>query len=348
MPDIYAIGLVIVLALAFDFINGFHDTANAIATCIATRSLSPRIAIIMSAFLNFVGAMVSTGVAKTIGGEIVTSPQMVDSTVLIAALFAAIVWNLFTWKIGMPSSSSHALIGGVLGAVTISYGTGAINGNGVFMIVAGLIGSPVIAMFSGYVIMTLLFILFRNVGRSKVNYISLHIQSLSAAVMAFSHGSNDAQKCMGIITLALLSGGYIGELEVPFLVKIACAFAMCAGTSVGGWRIIRTVGNKIFRLEPVNGLAADINSALTIFTATFLHLPVSTTHVVTGSIMGVGWEAVPCSTLECGVFHGGCLGHDDSQHSGSRRIGIHPYPLYLLRKYNARPLMRAFFVEMSI
>ena len=289
MPDIYAIGLVIVLALAFDFINGFHDTANAIATCIATRSLSPRIAIIMSAFLNFVGAMVSTGVAKTIGGEIVTSPQMVDSTVLIAALFAAIVWNLFTWKIGMPSSSSHALIGGVLGAVTISYGTGAINGNGVFMIVAGLIGSPVIAMFSGYVIMTLLFILFRNVGRSKVNYISLHIQSLSAAVMAFSHGSNDAQKCMGIITLALLSGGYIGELDVPFLVKIACAFAMCAGTSVGGWRIIRTVGNKIFRLEPVNGLAADINSALTIFTATFLHLPVSTTHVVTGSIMGVGW-----------------------------------------------------------
>ena len=289
MPDIYAIGLVIVLALAFDFINGFHDTANAIATCIATRSLNPRIAIIMSAFLNFVGAMVSTGVAKTIGGEIVTSPQMVDSTVLIAALFAAIVWNLFTWKIGMPSSSSHALIGGVLGAVTISYGTGAINGNGVFMIVAGLIGSPVIAMFSGYVIMTLLFILFRNVGRSKVNYISLHIQSLSAAVMAFSHGSNDAQKCMGIITLALLSGGYIGELEVPFLVKIACAFAMCAGTSVGGWRIIRTVGNKFFRLEPVNGLAADINSALTIFTATFLHLPVSTTHVVTGSIMGVGW-----------------------------------------------------------
>lgn len=289
MLDIYAIGLVIVLALAFDFINGFHDTANAIATCIATRSLSPRIAIIMSAFLNFVGAMVSTGVAKTIGGEIVTSPQMVDSTVLIAALFAAIVWNLFTWKIGMPSSSSHALIGGVLGAVTISYGTGAINGNGVFIIVAGLIGSPVIAMFSGYVIMTLLFILFRNVGRSKVNYISLHIQSLSAAVMAFSHGSNDAQKCMGIITLALLSGGYIGELEVPFLVKIACAFAMCAGTSVGGWRIIRTVGNKIFRLEPVNGLAADINSALTIFTATFLHLPVSTTHVVTGSIMGVGW-----------------------------------------------------------
>lgn len=289
MPDIYAIGLVVILALVFDFINGFHDTANAIATCIATRSLSPRVAILMSAFLNFVGAMVSTGVAKTIGGEIVTSPQMVDSTVLIAALFAAIVWNLFTWKIGMPSSSSHALIGGVLGAVMISYGMGAINGGGVLTIIAGLIGSPIIAMFGGYVIMTLLFVLFRNVGKSKVNYISLHVQNISAAVMAFSHGSNDAQKCMGIITLALLSGGYIEELEVPFLVKLACALAISIGTSVGGWRIIRTVGNKIFRLEPVNGLAAEINSAATIFTATFLHLPVSTTHVVTGSIMGVGW-----------------------------------------------------------
>lgn len=289
MPDIYAIGLVILLALAFDFINGFHDTANAIATCIATRSLSPRVAILMSAVLNFVGAMVSTGVAKTIGGEIVTSPQMVDSTVLIAALTAAILWNLFTWKIGMPSSSSHALIGGVLGAVIISYGTGAIHTEGVLMIVAGLIGSPIIAICSGYIVMTLLFMLFRNVGKSRVNYVSLHVQNLSAAVMAFSHGSNDAQKCMGIITLALLSGGYIGELEVPMLVKFACALAMALGTSVGGWRIIRTVGNKIFRLEPVNGLAADINSAFIIFTATFLHLPVSTTHVVTGSIMGVGW-----------------------------------------------------------
>ena len=288
MPDIYAIGLVIVLALAFDFINGFHDTANAIATCIATRSLSPRIAIIMSAFLNFVGAMVSTGVAKTIGGEIVTSPQMVDSTVLIAALLP-LSYGIFY----LEDRHAFQLLSCAdrrcprSGYDFLRYGGNQWKRG--FMIVAGLIGSPVIAMFSGYVIMTLLFILFRNVGRSKVNYISLHIQSLSAAVMAFSHGSNDAQKCMGIITLALLSGGYIGELEVPFLVKIACAFAMCAGTSVGGWRIIRTVGNKIFRLEPVNGLAADINSALTIFTATFLHLPVSTTHVVTGSIMGVGW-----------------------------------------------------------
>lgn len=289
MPDLYAIALVIGLALAFDFINGFHDTANAIATCVATRALSPQVAILMSAVLNFFGAMVSTGVAKTIGGDIVNSPQMVDSIVLIAALASAIIWNLFTWRIGMPSSSSHALIGGVIGAVIISYGTGAINGAGVLVIIAGLIGSPIIALCIGYIIMTLLFLLFRNIGKSKVNLISTHIQTMSAALMAFSHGSNDAQKCMGIITLALLSGGYIGVLEVPFEVKIACALAMALGTSVGGWRIIRTVGNKIFRMEPVNGLAADINAATTIFTATFLHLPVSTTHVVTGSIMGVGW-----------------------------------------------------------
>ena len=277
MPDIYMIGVVIVLALCFDFINGFHDTANAIATCVATRALSPRVAIIMSAILNFVGAMISTGVAKTIGGEIVTSPHMVDSVVLAAALASSILWNLFTWRIGMPSSSSHALIGGVIGAVIISYGTGAIHLAGVLTIVLGLVCSPVVALVMGYILMTLLYLVFRNVGKSRVNYVSTHIQILSAALMAFSHGSNDAQKSMGIITLALLSGGYIGAL------------AMCFGTSIGGWKIIRTVGNKIFRMQPVNGLAADLNSATIIFTATMLHLPVSTTHVVTGSIMGVGW-----------------------------------------------------------
>ena len=289
MPDIYIIGIVIVLALCFDFINGFHDTANPIATCVATRALSPKEAIIMSAILNFVGAMISTGVAKTIGGEIVTSPHMVDSVVLSSALASAIIWNLFTWRIGMPSSSSHALIGGVIGAVIISYGTGAIHLAGVLTIVIGLVLSPVCALVTGYIMMTVLYIAFRNVGKSRVNYVATHIQMVSAALMAFSHGSNDAQKSMGIITRALLSGGYIGQLEVPWEVTVACALAMCLGTSVGGWRIIRTVGNKIFRMQPVNGLAADLNSAITIFSATMLHLPVSTTHVVTGAIMGVGW-----------------------------------------------------------
>lgn len=289
MPEVYLIALVILLALLFDFINGFHDTANAIATSVATRALSPRVAIIMSACMNFIGAMVSTGVAKTIGGEIVTSPHMIDSVVIVAALTAAIVWNLFTWWIGMPSSSSHAMIGGIIGAVVISYGTGAIHVTGVMNIVIGLVASPLVALFTGYAIMTILYILFRNVGKSKVNAVSQKVQILSAAMIAFSHGSNDAQKSMGIITLALLSGGFIGQLEVPWEVKIACACAMCMGTSVGGWRIIRTVGNKIFRMQPVNGLAADLNSSITIFSATMLHLPVSTTHVVTGSIMGVGW-----------------------------------------------------------
>ena len=189
----------------------------------------------------------------------------------------------------MPSSSSHALIGGVIGAVIISYGTGAIHLAGVLTIVLGLVCSPVVALVMGYILMTLLYLVFRNVGKSRVNYVSTHIQILSAALMAFSHGSNDAQKSMGIITLALLSGGYIGALEVPWEVKVACALAMCFGTSIGGLKIIRTVGNKIFRMQPVNGLAADLNSATIIFTATMLHLPVSTTHVVTGSIMGVGW-----------------------------------------------------------
>lgn len=288
MPDLYLIGLVIALSLAFDFINGFHDTANAIATSVATRALSPQAAIIMSAFLNFVGAMVSTGVAKTIGGDIVMSPSMVDSVVIISALMAAIFWNLFTWRIGMPSSSSHALIGGVLGAVIISYGFGAINGGGVMTIVFGLVMSPLIAMATGYMLMTFFYIVFRNFSKTRVNAISTKVQICSAALMAFSHGSNDAQKSMGIITLALLSGGYISELEVPDLVKVACALAMCAGTSVGGWRIIRTVGGKIFRMQPVHGLAADLNSSIIIFSATMMHLPVSTTHVVTGSIMGVG------------------------------------------------------------
>lgn len=288
MPDLYLIGLVLFLALAFDFINGFHDTANAIATCIVTRALRPSVAIGMSACMNFIGAMISTGVAKTIGGDIVMSPRMVDSVVIIAALSGAILWNIFTWKVGMPSSSSHALIGGIIGAVSVSHGLGALNLWGIMTIVGGLVLSPVIALATGYIVMTSLFILFRNFHRSRVNVVSSHFQILSAALMAFSHGSNDAQKSMGIMTLALLSGGYISTLEVPDYVKLSCAAAMCIGTSVGGWRIIRTVGSKIFRMQPVHGLAADLNSSVTIFTATMLHLPVSTTHVVAGSIMGVG------------------------------------------------------------
>ena len=288
MPDTSLIILVVVLALTFDFINGFHDTANAIATCVSTRAIRPGVAIVGTAILNFLGAMISTGVAKTIGGDIVTSASMINEVIIVAGLSGAIIWNLVTWWFGMPSSSSHALIGGIIGAVIISVGVSALNGWGILKIVLSLIISPVAAMAVGYVLMKIVFAICHSYKPAKVNLTANRLQIISAALMAFSHGSNDAQKSMGIITLALLSGGFIGSLEVPDIVKLLCAAAMACGTSVGGWKIIRTVGGKIFKMHPIHGFAADLNSSLVIFSATMLHLPVSTTHVVSGSIMGVG------------------------------------------------------------
>lgn len=288
MPDTSLIILVVVLALTFDFINGFHDTANAIATCVSTRAIRPGVAIVGTAILNFLGAMISTGVAKTIGGDIVTSASMINEVIIVAGLIGAIIWNLVTWWFGMPSSSSHALIGGIIGAVIISIGVSALNGWGILKIVLSLIISPVAAMAVGYVLMKIVFAICHSYKPAKVNLTANRLQIISAALMAFSHGSNDAQKSMGIITLALLSGGFIGSLEVPDIVKLLCAAAMACGTSVGGWKIIRTVGGKIFKMHPIHGFAADLNSSLVIFSATMLHLPVSTTHVVSGSIMGVG------------------------------------------------------------
>ena len=288
MLDAPLIILVVVLALVFDFINGFHDTANAIATCVSTRAIRPGLAIIGTAVLNFLGAMISTGVAKTIGGDIVVSPAMINELIIVAGLAGAIVWNLLTWWFGMPSSSSHALIGGMIGAIVISVGASALNDWGIIKIVLSLILSPTIALLVGWVIMKILFIICHSFKPAKVNMTANRLQVVSAALMAFSHGSNDAQKSMGIITLALVSGGFISSLEVPTLVKFLCALAMALGTSVGGWKIIRTVGGKIFKMHPIHGFAADLNSAVVIFSATLLHLPVSTTHVVSGSIMGVG------------------------------------------------------------
>lgn len=288
MLDAPLIILVVVLALVFDFINGFHDTANAIATCVSTRAIRPGLAIIGTAVLNFLGAMISTGVAKTIGGDIVVSPAMINELIIVAGLAGAIVWNLLTWWFGMPSSSSHALIGGMIGAIVISVGSSALNDWGIIKIVLSLILSPTIALLVGWVIMKILFVICHSFKPAKVNMTANRLQVVSAALMAFSHGSNDAQKSMGIITLALVSGGFISSLEVPTLVKFLCAMAMALGTSVGGWKIIRTVGGKIFKMHPIHGFAADLNSAVVIFSATLLHLPVSTTHVVSGSIMGVG------------------------------------------------------------
>ncbi len=289
MPELqYLIITVILLALVFDFINGFHDTANAIATSVSTRAIRPGEAIIMAAFLNFLGAMYSTGVAETIGADIVKSAHHVDEKIIIAALIGAIIWNLITWWIALPSSSSHALVGGIIGAVLVSTGVTGLNLYGIGKIVLSLVVSPLIAIVSGCIVMSILYFLFGRFSPSAINSRFKKMQILSAAMMAFSHGSNDAQKSMGIITLALLSGGFISQFEVPFYVKILAATSMACGTAVGGWKIIRTIGGKIFKLEPISGFAADLNSSIVIFSATLLHLPVSTTHVVSGSIMGVG------------------------------------------------------------
>lgn len=289
MPELqWMIFTVIGLALLFDFINGFHDTANAIATSVSTRAISPNDAIFMAAILNFIGAMYSTGVAKTIGSDIVSSAQSVDERILIAAIAGAVIWNMLTWWFALPSSSSHALVGGVIGAVLVSTGSSGLNFVGIGKIVLSLVLSPLVAIISGCCIMQLLYCIFGNSSPYIVNGRFKKMQLLSAAMMAFSHGSNDAQKSMGVITLALFSGGYINAFEVPAYVKVLCALAMAGGTAIGGWRIIKTIGGKIFKLEPISGFAADLNSSIVIFSATLLHLPVSTTHVVSGSIMGVG------------------------------------------------------------
>lgn len=288
MPEHWLIWAVVLLAVLFDYVNGFHDTANAIATSVSTRAITPRHAIIMAATLNFAGAMISTGVAKTIGGDLVLNPSQISLEVIVAALIGSIIWNITTWYYCIPSSSSHSLVGGVIGAVSISVGPAALDITGISKIIMSLILSPIVALATGYFVMIGLLWIFRNFSPITLNRQFRKMQLVSASLMAFSHGSNDAQKAMGIIALALLSGGYIETMEIPIWVKIACATSMALGTSAGGWRIISTMGTKIFKMESINGFAADLNSSIVIFTATFLHLPVSTTHVVSGSIMGIG------------------------------------------------------------
>ena len=306
MLDGWVIWAVVLLAIAFDYINGFHDTANAIATSVSTRAIAPKTAVMMAATLNFLGAMISTGVAKTIGGDIVTSPDMINGEIIVAALVGAIFWNLLTWWYGIPSSSSHALIGGIIGAVMISVGSDALHVGGIGKIFISLVASPILALILGYIVMKVLLFLFGRFSPIVLNDRFRNMQLVSAALMSFSHGSNDAQKAMGIITLTLVASGHLPTLDVPLWVKLACATAMALGTAAGGWKIIATVGSKIFKLESINGFAADLNSAITIFTATLLHLPVSTTHVVSGSIMGVGTamrvRAVNWSTARSMVF----------------------------------------------
>ncbi|SMF64399.1 inorganic phosphate transporter, PiT family [Paenibacillus barengoltzii J12] len=281
--------IVIILALAFDFINGFHDTANAIATSVSTRAMKPRTAIMMAAVMNFLGAIMFTGVAKTIGGS-VADPAKLDNglEVLVATLLSAIIWNLITWWFGIPSSSSHALIGSLAGAVYMGAGPDKLNWGGFTTIVEGLVFSPIIAFVIGYIVMTILRWIFARRSPHTVNKGFRSLQIVTAAIQSFTHGTNDAQKAMGIITFALVTADFQDHMEVPLWVKLAAATAMALGTSVGGYKIIKTMGTKIFKIEPINGFAADISAASVIFGATLFHLPVSTTHAITSSILGVG------------------------------------------------------------
>ena len=302
--------LVLLAALTFEYINGFHDTANAIATVVSTKVLTPRAAVMWAAFWNLIGALVGTAVAKTISGGLVDASAVTMTTVL-AALLAAIIWNLFTWWLGLPSSSSHALIGGLCGAA-LATAAGkwevliwhAQDAKGKSMglwpkVVFPMFTSPLIGLFGG-----LLLIVLRRMTPRRVGLIFGKAQLVSAGFMGFSHGSNDAQKAMGIITLALFTGtstGVFADLpewagflrvsefkDIPFWVVIVCALTMAAGTAAGGWRIIRTMGHKMVKMQPVHGFAAETTAAAILYGTATLGVPVSTTHVISTSIMGVG------------------------------------------------------------
>ncbi|QTD39681.1 inorganic phosphate transporter [Sporosarcina sp. Te-1] len=281
--------LIVVFALAFDFINGFHDTANAIATSVSTRALKPRTAIYMAAVMNFIGALTFTGVAKTISKDIV-DPFVLEngSLVILAALISAIIWNLVTWYYGIPSSSSHALIGSIAGAAISAAGFAVLNYSGFIKILEALILSPFIAIAAGFLMMSLFKVVLKNRNLFKANKRIRYLQIGTAALQSFTHGTNDAQKAMGIITMALIASNMQTGEDIQFWVRIAAATAMGLGTSIGGYKIIKTVGGKIMKIRPVNGAAADLSSAMIIFGATLIHLPVSTTHVISSAIMGVG------------------------------------------------------------
>lgn len=281
--------LVVIFALAFDFINGFHDTANAIATSVSTRALKPRVAVLMAAVMNFIGALTFTGVAQTISKDIVDPFALENgSLVILAALISAIIWNLVTWYFGIPSSSSHALIGSIAGAAISAAGFGILNYTGFIKIMQALLLSPFIALAAGFLMMSLFKIILKNRNLFKGNRRIRYLQIGTAALQSFTHGTNDAQKAMGIITMALIVGGLQTSDDIQLWVRVAAATVMGLGTSIGGYKIIKTVGGKIMKIRPVHGAAADLSSAGIIFSATLLHLPVSTTHVISSAIMGVG------------------------------------------------------------
>ena len=281
--------ILIVVALGFDFTNGFHDAANAVAPAIATRALRPLIALGMAAALNVVGALISTNVAKTVGGGIITTPKGNSGLVVVfAALVGAIAWNLFTWRLGLPSSSTHALIGGLVGAAIGSAGTVKWSGL-VHKVVVPMAASPVIGLLLGYIVVVAILWVFRWARPAAVNSGFKRAQILSTAAMSYSHGTQDAQKTMGVITLALVTTGHLKGFHVPVWVILAAAAAMGLGTVAGGWRIINTVGSRITPLDPPRGFAAQASASAVLLVSAYSYaMPVSSTHVITSSVMGSG------------------------------------------------------------
>jgi len=281
--------LIVIFVIIFDFINGFHDTATAVATSITTRALSPTKAILICSLFNFMGAFTGTAVAKTVGENIV-SHTSIPQWVILGVLVSAILWNLITWYFAIPSSSSHALIGSLVGGgIAYTCRFNVVNWYNLFHdVIMWIFIAPVIGFTAGYILMILLNWILKPFKLRVINKLFLKLQVLAGALMAFNHGGNDAQKSMGMITMALLSGGFISTFEVPTWVIVCCASAMALGTSIGGKKIIKTMGSGMAKLTPVNGFAAQTGAAAVILMATSFHAPVSTTHIISTTVMGVG------------------------------------------------------------
>jgi inorganic phosphate transporter, PiT family len=280
--------VVVVVALGFDFTNGFHDTANAVATSVSTRALSPRLAVLIASIANVAGAFVTTAVAKTVGQGIIDTGLATETTVL-AALLGAIAWNLLTWWLGLPSSSSHALIGGLVGAAVVQSGLEGVQWNGlVHKVILPGIASPVLGFVGAFALLLLIYWTFMRVTPGAANRGFRLGQLASGTWVAFTHGANDAQKTMGVIALALFEAGRIDHFYIPTWVIVAAGLAIGGGTYVGGWRIMRTLGQRIFSMEPASGFAAQVAGGTVIYMATRFGYPISTTHAIAGSVMGAG------------------------------------------------------------
>jgi len=289
LEGVFLIYVIVAVALIFDFINGFHDAANSIATVVSTRVLRPQWAVVWAAFFNFIAFLFfGLHVANTIGKGVI-DPAIVGPFVILAALAGAIIWDIFTWYVGLPTSSSHALIGGLGGAAVAKAGFGALMAKGFIKIGIFIIVSPVIGFILAYILMTLMTLLFFKSTPTKVDRWGRKMQLVSAALYSLGHGGNDAQKTMGVITVLLFSTGMLGpKFYIPLWVVLACHAAMGLGTLFGGWRIVRTMGMRITKLKPIGGFCAETSGAISLFLATALGIPVSTTHTITGSIIGVG------------------------------------------------------------